>query len=87
MLYKQITMDLTHLVRGIIKGFMKEIQSLMGHFTSVEGASGRILNGEKRLVKLERSFSIRLSNPLNPLLSLMIYSGFAKSGKVSSPNQ
>lgn len=76
MLYKQIMTDLTHLVRGIIKGSMKEIQSQMGHFTSVEDASGRILNGEKRLVKLERSFSIRLSNPLIHLISLMIYSWF-----------
>lgn len=69
---KKKKMDLKHHVSGITNGFNKEIQSQMGHFTSVEGVSRRTLSGEKRQVKQERSCWIRLTNPPFPLLSLII---------------
>lgn len=60
MLCKQKCMDFTHLIRGTTTGFREDITSLwvISHLWRVlmEGQ----LSGEKRQVKVERSFWIRL---------------------------
>ena len=55
----------------------------MGGFPSVQGVSGRTLNGGKTEVKLEKSLWIR--SPSLPLLLGSQISGFAQGGEMSGP--